>query len=76
LHAKRLTLFGVSNKLRSAEQKAHSLPAFRAEVLPLMAQGRIKPLVDKVFAFEELAEAKAFMEANLQVGKIVVNGPV
>jgi NADPH:quinone reductase len=75
LHAKRLTLFGVSNKLRSADQKAQSLPAFRDRVLPLMAQGRIKPLVDKNFAFENLAQAKAFMDGNQQVGKIVLNGP-
>jgi NADPH:quinone reductase len=76
LHAKRLTLFGVSNKLRSADQKAHSLPAFRADVLPLLLQERIKPLVDRTFAFEELAGAKAFMDSNQQVGKIVLNGPV
>ena len=76
LHAKRLTLFGVSNKLRNADQKAHSLPAFRAEVLPLFADGRITPLVDKAFKFEQLAQAKAFMDGNGQVGKIVLNGPV
>ena len=76
LHAKRLTLFGVSNKLRNADQKAHSLPAFRAEVLPLFADGRITPLVDKAFEFEQLAQAKAFMDGNGQVGKIVLNGPV
>jgi NADPH:quinone reductase len=76
LHAKRLTLFGVSNKLRSADQKAQSLPAFKAEILPLIAQGKFKPLVDKAFAFEQLDEAKAFMDANQQVGKVVVNGPV
>ena len=76
LHAKRLTLFGVSNKLRSADQKAQSLPAFRAEVLPMIAQGRFTPLVDKSFAFEHLAQAKAFMDDNQQVGKIVLNGLV
>lgn len=74
LHAKRLTLFGVSNKLRNADQKAQSLPAFNAQVLPLFAQGRIKPLVDKAFAFDQLAQAKAFMDGNGQVGKIVLNG--
>lgn len=75
LHAKRLTLFGVSNKLRSADQKAQSLPAFKAQVLPLISQGRIKPLVDKTFAFEALNQAKAFMDTNQQVGKVVLNGP-
>ena len=36
LHAKRLTLFGVSNKLRTPEQRAAGVPRFRAEVLPLL----------------------------------------
>ncbi len=76
LHARRLTLFGVSNKLRNADQKAQSLPAFREQVLPLFAHGRIKPLVDQSFGFEELPAAKTFMDANQQVGKVVLNGPI
>ncbi len=72
LHSKRLTLFGVSNKLRSPEQRASGVPRFRAEVLPMLADGRITPLVDKVFAFDELPEAKACMDASEHLGKIVV----
>ena len=72
LHAKRLTLFGVSNKLRSPEQRASGVPRFRAEVLPMLADGRITPLVDKVFAFEELPAAKACMDASEHLGKIVL----
>jgi NADPH:quinone reductase len=72
LHAKRLTLFGVSNKLRSPEQRASGVPRFRAEVLPMLADGRITPLVDKVFAFNELPAAKACMDASEHLGKIVV----
>lgn len=72
LHAKRLTLFGVSNKLRSPEQRASGVPRFRAEVLPMLADGRITPLVDQVFAFEELPAAKACMDANAHLGKIVL----
>ena len=75
LHAKRLRLFGVSNKLRSADQRAQFMPEFKAEVLPAIADGRIRPLVDHVFAFEQLAEAKAMMEANQHVGKIVLRMP-
>jgi NADPH2:quinone reductase len=75
LHAKRLTLFGVSNKLRTADQRAESLPRFMADVLPALADGRIKPLVDRVFPFEQLAAAKAHMEANQHLGKIVLAMP-
>ena len=72
LHAKRLTLFGVSNKLRNAEQRAAGVPAFAADWLPLFADGRIAPLVDRVFPFNELPAAKAHMEANQHLGKIVL----
>jgi NADPH:quinone reductase-like Zn-dependent oxidoreductase len=72
LHAKRLTLFGVSNKLRTPEQRARAVPGFVADLLPAIAAGRIKPLVDRVFAFEQLADAKTFMEANQHLGKIVL----
>nr|MDP2190483.1 zinc-binding dehydrogenase [Rhodoferax sp.] len=75
LHARRLTLFGVSNKQRTAEQRAQSLPGFVADVLPAIAAGRIKPLVDRVFPFEQLAAAKAHMEANQHLGKIVLAMP-
>jgi NADPH:quinone reductase-like Zn-dependent oxidoreductase len=76
LHTKRLTLFGVSNKLRSFVQRCEAVPAFRETILPLIAQGRIVPLVDQVFPFEKLTEAKAAMESNLHLGKIVLSGTV
>lgn len=72
LHAKRLTLFGVSNKLRSAQQRAAAVPAFAADLLPAFASRAIEPLVDRVFPFAQLAEARAHMEANRHVGKVVL----
>jgi NADPH:quinone reductase-like Zn-dependent oxidoreductase len=72
LHSKRLKLFGVSNKLRTAPQRAATVEGFKRDFLPLFASGKLKPLVDRVYPFDKLAEAKAFMEANAQVGKIVV----
>ena len=72
LHAKRLTLFGVSNKLRTKEQRAAAVPRFVAEVMPHIAAGRIKPQIDQVMDFAHLADAKARMEAGAHVGKIVL----
>ena len=72
LHAKRLTLFGVSNKLRTAEQRASGVPGFVADLLPAIADGRIRPLVDRVYPFSELPAARARMESNAHVGKIVL----
>ena len=72
LHARRLTLFGVSNKLRSPLQRASGIPAFTADWLPLFADGRIVPLIDRVFPYAEAVAAKAHMEANQHLGKIVL----
>jgi NADPH:quinone reductase-like Zn-dependent oxidoreductase len=51
------------------------VPRFVAEVLPHFAAGRIRPHVDRVYAFGQLEEAKARMEAGGHVGKIVLRAP-
>ncbi|HEY9571680.1 MAG TPA: zinc-binding dehydrogenase [Pusillimonas sp.] len=71
-HAKRLTLFGVSNKLRTKAQRAAAIPRFISDVLPLFSAGKIKPQVDMQFDFDDLQEAKACMEAGQHAGKIVL----
>ncbi len=76
LHAKRLTLFGVSNKLRTKEQRSAAVPRFVADVMPHIAAGRIKPHIDQVIDFPQLKEAKARMETGAHVGKIVLRMPV
>ncbi len=72
LHARRLQLFGVSNKLRSPAERAANVRGFVADLLPLIAGGRITPVIDRVFDFAELPEAKRYMESNAHLGKIVV----
>lgn len=72
LHVRRLTLFGVSNKMRSADQRAAGVPAFVADLLPAIADGRIRPLIDRVFPFDALPAAQAHMESNRHLGKIVL----
>jgi NADPH:quinone reductase len=72
LHAKRLCVYGVSNKLRNPEQRASGNAQFAKEVLPAFSDGRIRPLVHKKFPLLQLPEAKALMESNQQNGKIVV----
>jgi NADPH2:quinone reductase len=75
LHAKRLHLFGVSNKLRTKAQRAAAVPRFVAEVMPHVAAGRIVPVIDRVYEFAALPAAKARMEAGGHVGKIVLRMP-
>src|SRR6185503_1906444 len=72
LHAKRLHLFGVSNKLRPAAERAQTVRAFEKDFLPYFADGRIVPVVDRVFGFDELAAAHAHFDSGAVVGKVVV----
>jgi NADPH:quinone reductase-like Zn-dependent oxidoreductase len=74
LHAKRLKLFGVSNKFRNADQRAESTPIFKKQILPLMAQGKCLPMVYQVYPFNQLLEAKALMDSSQHLGKIVLAG--
>jgi len=72
LHSRRLKLFGVSNKMRNAAQRATTVQGFIKDFLPLFASGRLKPLIDRVYDFNDLPAAKARMESDAHVGKIVV----
>lgn len=72
LHSKRLKLFGVSNKMRTAAQRAVTVQGFIRDFLPLFASGKLKPVIDRVYDFKDLPAAKARMESDAHVGKIVV----
>jgi NADPH:quinone reductase-like Zn-dependent oxidoreductase len=72
VHAWRLEVFGVSNAHLSAEGKAEAARGFKRDVLPAIVDGRIAPLIDKVYSFDELPAAKERMDSSAMVGKIVV----
>lgn len=70
---KRLRILGTTLRARPLEEKILATRAFAHQVLPLIAQGRIVPVIDSVFPFEKLHEATARMERNENVGKIVLS---
>ena len=70
--SKRLTIVGTMLRSRSAEDKATATRLFAEQVVPLLAQGRVKPVVDKIYKLEEIREAHAGMESNESFGKIVL----
>ena len=72
VHGKRLQIFGVSNAHLTTGERAEAWRGFVREVLPACADGRIAPVIDKVFAFGELPAAKAYVDSNAQLGKVVV----
>jgi NADPH:quinone reductase len=72
LHARRLHLFGVSNKLRPPAERAETVRAFERDFVPLFADGRLEPVIDRVFALDDLAAAHAYFGSNAMVGKVVL----
>ena len=72
VHSSRLEIFGVSNRLRSAAERAETVVGFKRDCLAWFADGTIKPLVDRVFSFDAMPEAKAYFDRNAHVGKVVV----
>ena len=70
--AKRLQVRGTTLRARPLEQKAQATRAFEKSVLPHLASGRVKVVVDSVYPLREAAAAQAHMEANANFGKIVL----
>jgi NADPH:quinone reductase len=69
---KRLTIRGTLLRSRSLEEKAAAVRAFEKSVLPHIASGRIRAVVDKVMPLADAAEAHKLMESNANFGKIVL----
>ena len=72
LMVKRLHHTGSTLRPRSVADKAAMVEAITAKVLPLLAEGRIKPLMDSAFPLEQAAEAHRRMETSQHIGKIVL----
>ena len=72
VHARRLRIFGVSNKLRTAPEREGMVKGFARDVLPAFGDGRIQPMIDRVFPMAELQAAVDYMHSDAQLGKIVV----
>lgn len=69
---KRLQVMGTVLRSRPLWEKAQLAEQVRRHVLPLAEAGRIQPLVDRVFALEDAAQAHRRMEENRNFGKIVL----
>jgi len=72
LAERRLHLYGVSNRLRTPAQRAESAKRFAADLLPALGDGRVRPVIDRCFPLDEIADAGAWLEADKHVGKVVL----
>ena len=72
LMVKRLTHTGSTLRPRTAAEKATIARALEEKVLPLLAQGLAKPVIDATFPLADVVRAHARMEAGEHIGKIVL----
>jgi NADPH:quinone reductase len=72
LMVKRLHHTGSTLRPRSNADKAAMVSAIEAKVMPLVREGRLKPLMDSTFPLEKAADAHRRMESSAHIGKIVL----
>ncbi len=70
---KRATIVGTVLRARPIEEKIALTQRFGREIVPLFAAGAVHPVIDSRFALDRIAEAHERMEANANVGKIVID---
>src|SRR6266542_4727948 len=70
--SKRLTVVGTVLRARSNEEKAAATRLFATQVVPLLADGSIRPVIDQVFGVEDVRAAYARLESNESFGKVIL----
>lgn len=69
---KRLTVVGTTLRARPLEEKIAATRRFGASVIPWLADGRVKPILDRAYPLERIREAEEHLLSDLSLGKIVV----
>ena len=69
---KRVRIFGTVLRSRPLEEKIAAMRAFEAQVVPLLARGLVKPVIDCTMPLENAARAHERMASNAGFGKIVL----
>jgi len=73
LLVKRVTWIGTTLRARPIEQKVALMQRFVAEMIPRFADGSIRPVIDSRYPLEGIADAHRHMEANANIGKILID---
>ena len=68
----RLSITGSTLRPRGMDEKAAIARSVKARLWPLLASGKLKPVVQRCFPLEKASEAHAMMDANLTQGKLVL----
>ena len=75
LMAKRARLVGTVLRARPLEEKIALSRRFADEVLPLFETGQLRPVIDRRFSIDDVAEAHRYMESNANFGKVMLDVP-
>jgi putative PIG3 family NAD(P)H quinone oxidoreductase len=70
---KRLELHGTMLRARAGWEKAVATDAFRAQVVPLLADGTVAPVIDTVVPIAEAARAYELLASDATFGKVVLS---
>jgi NADPH:quinone reductase-like Zn-dependent oxidoreductase len=73
LMAKRARVTGTVLRARPLEEKAAAVQAFARGALPLLADGRVRPIVDRVFPADQAVEALDHLAAPGKFGKVLLD---
>jgi NADPH2:quinone reductase len=71
---KRASIIGVTFRTRTAEETLQAGERCTADLFEAIRTGTLKPVLDRTFPFNQLAEAHAYMLSDGQIGKIVLLG--
>jgi putative PIG3 family NAD(P)H quinone oxidoreductase len=70
--SKRAIVRGTTLRARTLERKALTLRAFEREVLPHLASGRMRPLIDSVYPVDRIADAFDRLSGPGKAGKVLI----
>jgi NADPH:quinone reductase-like Zn-dependent oxidoreductase len=70
---KRLAIIGTVLRARNAQEKADATDAFVRDVVPLLADGRVAPVVECVLPLDRAAEAYELVASDSTFGKVILD---
>ena len=73
LMGKRISMRGVTLRTRTLEEKLAVTRRFATHVLPLLASGKVQPVIEHVYPLHEIAAAHTAMGENRNFGKLVIS---
>ena len=72
VHAQRYSIHGISNAFVTKDDIIQTVEGFKRNILPYLDKDNNKPIIDKVFHFDDIDQGREYMMSNSQIGKIVI----